>query len=125
MSDFEIDWGTEDGLHVDHGGGVDHVFTDNQFDDRHDFSDGTDSAPDITDLYSIGDAAGDAAGDADGGDIGDEPLQLDDPAMPDWQLDPAFTDGHYDLVGADPHEDDMWSQFMTDMHEEINPYAAN
>ncbi|GAA0719074.1 hypothetical protein Drose_05395 [Dactylosporangium roseum] len=115
MSDFEIDWG-EDGLHVDHDGGVDHAFADHQYEDHHGGFDGTDGADDLTDFETV---------DAVEGDLGDEPLDLDDVDLPDWQLDPDFADGQFDLVGADPHEDDLWSQFMTDMHEEINPYAAN
>ncbi|WP_432835492.1 hypothetical protein [Dactylosporangium sp. CA-092794] len=117
MSDFDLDWGMEHDLHVDHDGGVEHVLADHHF-DHHDFSDGTDGAHDITDPH-YGDFV-------DPGQH-DEPLQLDepDPDLPDWQLDTDFLDGHYDLVGADPDESDMWSQFMTDMHEEVNPYAAN
>jgi hypothetical protein len=118
MSDFEIDWGMEDGLHVDHDGGVDHVFADHQFDDHHDFSDGTDSASDLADLHTFGEID-------DLADVNDEPPHVEDTELPEWQLDADFTDGHYDLVGADPDENDMWSQFMTDMHEEVNPYAAN
>ncbi|MET7394692.1 hypothetical protein ABZS66_14505 [Dactylosporangium sp. NPDC005572] len=121
MSDYELDWGSEDGLHVDHDGGVDHVFGDHQFDQQHDQHDQFDHAveadgpDDVTGVFEID------------GDVEDEPLDGgdDDVDLPDWQLDPDFTTGHYDMIGADPHEDDMWSQFMTDMHDEVNPYAAN
>jgi hypothetical protein len=117
MSDFDLDWGMEHELHVDHDGGVDHVLADDHHPyDQHEY----------TDLHDSHDA--DDLGEVD--HQHDEPPGLDehepDPLdLPDWQLDTDFLDGHYDLVGADPDENDMWSQFMTDMHEEINPYAAN
>ncbi|MFG2036466.1 hypothetical protein [Dactylosporangium sp. NPDC048998] len=116
MSDFDLDWGMEHDLHVDHDGGVDHVLADDHHYDQHDFSD---DSHDATDPHYLGDA-----GEAD---QHEEPLQLDEQELdvPEWQLDTDFLDGHYDLVGADPDENDMWSQFMSDMHEEVNPYAAS
>jgi hypothetical protein len=33
--------------------------------------------------------------------------------------------GGYDMFGADPHEDDLWSQLKADLSDEINPYVAN
>ncbi|WP_433215275.1 hypothetical protein ACQP00_05575 [Dactylosporangium sp. CS-047395] len=114
MSDFDLDWGMEHELHVDHDGGVDHVPA---FDHDHDAY-SHDHDHDLSgedDLDGLTDAPH------------DEPPTLDEQEieLPDWQLDTDFLDGHYDLVGADPHENDMWSQFMSDMHEEVNPYAAN
>ncbi|MFD0582340.1 hypothetical protein [Dactylosporangium darangshiense] len=118
MSDFDLDWGMEHDLHVDHDGGVDHVLADDhhQYDqhDQHDYADNGD-LHDVPDLGEIDHQH-------------DEPLGFDEPDLevPEWQLDTDFLDsGHYDLVGADPDEHDMWSQFMTDMHEEVNPYAAS
>ncbi|MGI5247465.1 hypothetical protein [Dactylosporangium sp. CA-139066] len=123
MSDFDLDWGMEHDLHVDHDGGVDHVLAgDHGYDHQHDLQ--------LEDADSH-DIHHDDLHDTDLGETGehqhDEPLGLDEPDLdlPQWQLDTDFLDGHYDLVGADPHEHDMWSQFMTDMHEEVNPYAAN
>ena len=118
MSDFDLDWGMEGELHVDHDGGVDHVLADNQY-DQHDYSDGADEAADLHDSGLTDETAQD--------DQVDEPLGLDEqePDLPEWQLDTEFLDGHYDLVGAAPDENHMWSQFMTDMHQEVNPYAAN
>jgi hypothetical protein len=123
MSDFDLDWGMEHELHVDHDGGVDHVTGDQHYghQGQQDFSDGTESGHDVTDAHFFGDL-----GDSDhGADTHDEPAGFDEPELPEWQLDADFMDGHYDLVGADPDENDMWAQFMTDMHEEVNPYAAN
>jgi len=119
MSDFDLDWGMEHDLHVDHDGGVEHVLADAHHD--HDYADSHDMQHDQHDLHDA----------ADLGETYDhqheEPLTLDEPDLdlPQWQLDTDFLDGHHDLVGADPDEHDMWSQFMTDMHEEVNPYAAN
>ncbi|GAA3457806.1 hypothetical protein [Dactylosporangium matsuzakiense] len=135
MSDFDLDWGMEHELHVDHDGGVDHALADDHAYNAHDISDTHDSldSHEGHDAYSDGHEAHadthDYAGEADldtAAHHDDQPT-LDEPDLdlPDWQLDTDFLDGHYDLVGADPHEGDMWSQFMTDMHEEINPYAAN
>lgn len=117
MSDFDLGWGMEHDLHVDHDGGVDHVLAADQH-VHHDFSDGTEHAHDVTDAHFFGDPDTEPH---------DEPPHFDepDPDLPEWQLDTGFMDGHYDLVGADPDEHDMWSQFMTDMHEEVNPYAAS
>jgi hypothetical protein len=113
MSDFDLDWGMEHELHVDHDGGVDHGQADDHY-NHHDLSE--------THAYDDVDSGVDVDHEQH-----DEPPGLDEqePDLPEWQLDTDFLDGHYDLVGADPHEHDMWSQFMTDMHEEINPYAAN
>ena len=36
MSDFDIDWEMEDGLHVDHDGGADLLSSDQQFAEHHD-----------------------------------------------------------------------------------------
>ncbi|MFI5906849.1 hypothetical protein [Dactylosporangium sp. NPDC051541] len=133
MSDFDLDWGMEHELHVDHDGGVDHVLADNHAFDGHDQDNGQDqqNGHDEHNAYSDGHETHDFSDDADP-DLGtdahhDDQPTLDEPDLdlPDWQLDTDFLDGHYDLVGADPHENDMWSQFMTDMHEEVNPYAAN
>ncbi|GAA2346150.1 hypothetical protein [Dactylosporangium salmoneum] len=130
MSDFDLDWGMEHDLHVDHDGGVDHVLAGDHLSDEryeHDYAEhehdhgGADvhdhGAEDVHDLGDVGEDPHQH----------DEPLTLDEhePDLPDWQLDTQFLDGHYDLVGADPGEHDLWSQFMTEMHEEINPYAAN
>ncbi|MER7006632.1 hypothetical protein ABT297_26815 [Dactylosporangium sp. NPDC000555] len=115
MGDFDLGWGMEHDLHVDHDGGVDHLLADNHHYDQHDFSDGSHDATGAHDLGDVAEA-----------DQHEEPLRLDGQELdvPEWQLDTEFLDGHYDLVGADPDENDMWSQFMSDMHEEINPYAA-
>jgi hypothetical protein len=120
MSDFDLDWGMEHDLHVDHDGGVEHVLGNDHAYGNHDTYHDDHEAHDYSaegDLDSIGDA------DAQH----EDPLTLDeqDLDLPDWQLDTDFLDGHYDLVGAAPDEHDMWSQLMTDMHEEVNPYAAN
>jgi hypothetical protein len=120
MSDFDLDWGMEHDLHVDHDGGVDHVLADDhhRYAD-HDLSDGTEPAHDATDLHFLGDVTDT--------ETHEEPLQLDeqDLDLPEWQLDTDFMDGHYDAVGADPDESGLWSQYMSDLHEEVNPYAAH
>src|SRR5258706_101650 len=106
MSDFDLDWGMEHELHVDHDGGVDHVLADDHHPyDQHEYTDSHDShdSHDVGDLDEVDHQH-------------DEPPGLDehepDLDLPDWQLDTQFLDGHYDLVGADPDENDMWSQFM-------------
>ncbi|WP_432986111.1 hypothetical protein [Dactylosporangium sp. CA-233914] len=128
MSDFDLDWGMEHDLHVDHDGGVDHglagdphgydqhghAYDDSQHEDQHeDHFAGETHDPG---LYGETGVPGH-----------DDAPALDEPDLdlPEWQLDTDFLDGHYDLVGAAPDETDMWHQFMSDMHEEINPYAAN
>lgn len=121
MSDFDLDWGMEHDLHVDHDGGVEHVPADTHHFDQHEYSHGTEGDHDAA-LHDFGHDAEAADTEAH-----EEPIGLDEPDLdlPEWQLDTDFMDGHYDLVGADPDEHDMWSQLMTDMHEEVNPYAAN
>lgn len=124
MSDFDLDWGMEHELHVDHDGGVDHGLSDGHHYDQHDYDqhEGHEgSNHDGQDAHDLGVVE-------DHTEHGhEEPMGLDEPDAdgPDWQLDTDFLDGHYDLVGADPGESDMWSQFMTDIYEEVNPYAAN
>ncbi|MEU7870661.1 hypothetical protein [Dactylosporangium sp. NPDC049140] len=123
MSDFDLDWGMEHDLHVDHDGGVEHVLAGDHGYDAHEHHD----------AYNDGHEHHEYAGDADHDTVVDADAQHDDAPtldeqdidLPDWQLDTDFLDGHYDLVGADPDENDMWSQLMSDMHEEVNPYAAN
>ncbi|WP_433613836.1 hypothetical protein ACQP2P_05435 [Dactylosporangium sp. CA-139114] len=140
MSDFDLDWGMEHELHVDHDGGVDHGLADAHIYEGHDqhdtYADATHEGDAGHDLHHLHE---DTHHDPqDGPDYTaeagldpvdahhEDPLTLDeqDIDLPDWQLDTSFLDGHYDLVGAAPDENDMWSQFMTDMHEEVNPYAA-
>jgi len=132
MSDFDLDWGMEHDLHVDHDGGVEHVLADSHGYDGHDQHDAYNDGHEAHDGQD-GHETHDYAGDADHDALGDTDVQHDDAPtldepdidVPDWQLDTDFLDGHYDLVGADPDENDMWSQLMSDMHEEVNPYAAN
>jgi hypothetical protein len=130
MSDFDLDWGMEHELHVDHDGGVDHVLADDHAvvadDHAYDVHDHQhEGGLDQHDGYSDGDHH-DQPG-LDEHEPEHEPVHEPEQDLdaPDWQLDTQFLDGHYDLVGADPDENDMWSQFMSDMHEEVNPYAAN
>ncbi|MET7421767.1 hypothetical protein [Dactylosporangium sp. NPDC005555] len=133
MSDYDIDWEMEDGLHVDTDGGADLLSSDHQFAEHHDAF-GTQGA----EGHDGGDADGthgthgthgtDALGDYHDeqpsfGDVSDDPQYVDETDLPEFQFDPGFTDGSYDLVGADRHEADLWSQLMVDMNEDVNPYA--
>jgi hypothetical protein len=132
MSDFDIDWEMEDGLHVDQDGGADLLSSDQQFAEHHDAFDAGGQEGEHATLDGHGlDGHG-----LDGhehyedqqpsfGDVSDEPQYVDETDLPEFQFDPGFTDGSYDLIGADSHEADLWSQLMVDMNEDVNPYAAN
>ncbi|MGI5178744.1 hypothetical protein ACQEVZ_20645 [Dactylosporangium sp. CA-152071] len=123
MSDYDIDWEMEDGLHVDPDGGADLLSSDQQFDEHHDDfgvdTEGHDGAHVVD-----GDASGDYHDEQPSfGDVSDEAQYIDETDLPEFHFDPGFTDGSYDLVGADRHEADLWSQLMVDMNEDVNPYA--
>jgi len=124
MSDFDIDWEMEDGLHVDHDGGADQLSSDQQFAEHHDAFDAGGQEGGHATLD--GDVLGDYQDEQPSfGDVSDESQYVDETDLPDLQFDPGFTDGSYDLIGADSHESDLWSQLMVDMNEDVNPYAAN
>ena len=127
MSDFDIDWEMEDGLHVDHDGGADLLSSDQQFAEHHDaFDAGGQEGEHATLDGDVSGIDGDYHDEQPSfGDVSDEPQYIDETDLPDFQFDPAFTDGSYDLIGADSHEADLWSQLMVDMNEDVNPYAAN
>lgn len=132
MSDFDIDWEMEDGLHVDHDGGADLLSSDQQFAEHHDAFDvaGHEADHDGGHTAPHGDVLGDSHSDAgyheeqpSFGDVSDDPQYVDETDLPEFEFDPGFTDGSYDLIGADSHEGDLWSQLMVDMNEDVNPYA--
>lgn len=130
MSDYDIDWEMEDGLHVDHDGGADLLSSDQQFDEHHDaFGAGGQEGGPATldaDVSDLGGADGDFHDEQPSfGDVSDESQYIDETDLPEFQFDPGFTDGSYDLIGADRHEADLWSQLMVDMNEDVNPYAAS
>jgi hypothetical protein len=122
MSDYEIDWEMEDGLHVDPDGGADLLSSDQQFAEHHDTFDaeGQDGTHATLDTDVLGDYQDEQPS---FGDVSDDPQYVDETDLPEFQFDPGFTDGSYDLVGADRHEADLWSQLMVDMNEDVNPYA--
>ncbi|MEV0135267.1 hypothetical protein AB0H83_43310 [Dactylosporangium sp. NPDC050688] len=130
MSDYDIDWEMEDGLQVDHDGGADLLSSDQQFDEHHDTFDagGQEGGPatldgDVSDISGVD---GDFHDEQPSfGDVSDESQYIDETDLPEFQFDPGFTDGSYDLIGADRHEADLWSQLMVDMNEDVNPYAAS
>jgi len=66
--------------------------------------------------------------------LGHEGYLGDDDHLADFDLsddhgdlgyDELFGHGSYDLVGADPDEEDLWDQLMLDMTDDVNPYVAN
>lgn len=124
MSDFDIDWEMEDGLHVDHDGGADLLSSDQHFAEHHDTFDAQshDGEHATLDAEALGDYHDEQPS---FGDVSDEPQYVDETDLPEFTFDPAFADGSYDLVGADSHEADLWSQLMVDMNEDVNPYAAS
>jgi hypothetical protein len=36
----------------------------------------------------------------------------------------SFEHQHYDLIGADPGEEELWEHLMLDLNDEVNPYAT-
>jgi hypothetical protein len=130
MSDYDIDWEMEDGLHVDPDGGADLLSSDQQFAEHHDTFDaeGQDGAHATLDTDGQSELQGELHSDYQDeqpsfGDVSDEEQYVDETDLPEFQFDPGFTDGSYDLIGADRHEADLWSQLMVDINEDVNPYA--
>ena len=96
MSEFGIDWDIEDGSGLDEAG-------DDPFAAEYafDFAAVDTALPDFVDS-----------------DLLDSDLLDSDPVG-------ELLDGAYELLGADPDEEELWNQIMLDLNDEVNPYVSN